>query len=103
MDKLDRVFIAIMVMCGLIIATLLVMLGIELYNEITEPETGTITELSYQDDYWYMTCTGGRTNVCTQHHAPECWGVYFENNGRDGDACVTEEEYATYKIGDWYE
>lgn len=80
-----------------------------------EPESGTITEMEYEEAYTETTqrCTSqydakgkykGQTCVPVTNYYPECWEVDYEDEatGETGEDCVSEDLYNALEVGDDY-
>jgi hypothetical protein len=76
------------------------------------PDHGTITDLTYDPDAsFYMpqtVCSGsGASQTCmttlTYYPIPECWHVWFELDGDKNDDCVTEADWHSLKIGQYFD
>jgi hypothetical protein len=75
--------------------------------------TGTITGMKFvarHDESDSSQCVSyGSNGVCrvsipVYTSVPECWHVEFHNakDDKDGDACLSEQDYKTYKVGDTF-
>jgi hypothetical protein len=85
------------------IAAVVILLGVVIVQEITEPDSGRVTAKTYHPAWWSTSChKSGKITICTPTHHPECYEIDYTNNGADGDACITAAEYARIQIGSWY-
>jgi len=76
------------------------------------PDHGTITDLTHEPDasfYMPMTSctTSGNVTSCSTYlqyyYIPECWHVWFELDGEKNDDCVTAPDWASLKIGQYFD
>lgn len=87
------------VVIGALVALLVAAVAYGIWWEVNDPGHGTITDKSHRGSY--MTCsTVNKVTTCQNH--PECWRVVYTDGKHDGDACVPQREWETYKVGDWY-
>lgn len=101
-DSTDRVLFSIIAVMGVVLVVMVGAFCVEIYDELTEPKSGTITGKSHRPAHTSTSCHGKPVHCTTTHH-PECWEVrYRASNGDRGDACVPERDYDTYTIGSWY-
>lgn len=91
----------IKVFLGGLIAVAVVILGVAIYQEATEPDSGEITVKDHRSAWTQISCHGNPL-ICTTIYHPECWEVTYVNDGETGDACVGEDEYRKYEVGAWY-
>ena len=88
---------------GGVIAAAVVVMGVAIYQEVTEPDSGRITAKAYHADWWSTSChQSGKVTICTPTRHPECFEIDYVNGGDRGDACVTAAEYDRLKVGSWY-
>lgn len=86
---------------GLFFAAIVIVIGMAIFAEITEPDSGTVTKKEYQRAWTTTSCTGKPVHCSTTHH-PECYRVVYRNNGDTGDNCVTPAEYDRIRVGEHY-
>jgi len=88
---------------GAVIAAAVIIIGVVVYQEVTEPESGRITGKEYHAEWWSSSCTTvNKIPVCTPVHHPACYEIEYVDGGAEGDACITPAEYDRLKVGDWY-
>ena len=76
-------------------------IGWWIYGEVTEPDSGTITEMEHEEGYYEMDCVS--YDYCVNEWNPPTWCLWYEDAaGEEGDACVKEELYNALKVGDDY-
>lgn len=89
--------------CGVLVAGIVAAIGYAIYQEETEPTSGTVTKIEYQRPWTQTNCTTvGKTTTCTPIHHPECYRIEYDHGDDWGDACVSPVEYQLYRIGDHY-
>lgn len=73
---------------------------------------GTITDKTYEPDAsFYMPttiCTGSGSLVsCSTYlqyyYIPECWHIWFADNGEKGDDCVTHKDWDSLSVGQYFD
>jgi hypothetical protein len=61
---------------------------------------GTVTDKGYDEAYTDSIAVGD-VDVPMDHD--ECWHLYFtDENGSDGDTCLSEQDWNSYAVGDTY-
>jgi hypothetical protein len=86
-----------------LILAVFALMGWAIHHEMTEPESGTVTELEYSPAHTTITCTtSGKVTTCTPITTSECYRVVYENGDEWGDACVAPNEFPLYQVGDQY-
>jgi len=74
------------------------------------PSEGKVHDKSYSEGYYYTTnicaaydkngfCT---VNIPQQNYSPPSWSLDLYNGDKHGWKGVTEQEYNSVKVGDWY-
>lgn len=100
MDPLER-WIA-----GIVITTCVGIFSVAAWaivHEVNEPLSGTVTELEYDPPHATVTCVqSGKTTVCTPTTTAACWRVVYDNGDDWGDACLPEDQFRLYRVGDHY-
>lgn len=89
---------------GLLGAGIVALLAWVIYHEIVEPDSGTITKMTYHPAYTSVQCTtSGKVTTCIPTTHPECYEVVYSPGGDDwGDACVAPADWPRYRVGDHY-
>jgi len=73
---------------------------------------GTITDLTHEPDasFWMptTTCSGSGSSVTcattlTYYPVPECWHVWFSDDGDKGDDCVTSADWHSLAVGQYFD
>jgi len=81
----------------------LIITGVAVYQEITEPDKGIIYQKTYHAAYWWTSCHQvGKITVCQPMQQPECYEIHYRSGGNNGDACVAPTDYDRYQIGGQY-
>lgn len=90
----DRILFGVV---GLVVAAVVGLLGYMIWFWVNDPGHGTITGKSYHAAW--ISC-GGKPIICTTH--PECYEVDYNDGHHDGSRCLSQGEYNSYKVGDYY-
>jgi hypothetical protein len=94
---------AFVVVLAVVAVVVLVLAIIAVVLEATEPTGGTVTQLEFIAEHEDTDCSlVGRVTVCDKDTVPDCWQVTFENDGREGESCTSEEEFNTLRVGDQF-
>ena len=70
---------------------------------------GTITNLTYDPDesYWETNLSCDAKGKCTSTmdyvSIPECYHVWFQEDGKRGDDCVTRRDWQSLKVGMYFD
>lgn len=73
---------------------------------------GTITDLTHEPDasFWMpvTACLGSGSSISctttlTYYYIPECWHVWFAEDGEKGDDCVTQADWSSLARGAYFD
>lgn len=105
-------FVTFLLTAAFIILAALIALGLfasiaRTVEEANEPESGTVTELTYHEPRTSRICIQYLRGVCVNYSTtnhPEYWEViYQDSDGNRGDDEITESEYDSLRVGDFYQ
>lgn len=83
--------------------------GVWVYTETTEPDSGVITDMEYEPEHWDsgVECLpksgGGVECLPYNDYYPATWCIWYEDaEGNEGDDCTSKARYESFDIGDTY-
>lgn len=84
-------------------------IGMWVYTESIEPDSGTITDMEHEPEHWdsgveCLPKTGGGVECLPYNdYYPATWCIWYEDaEGNEGDDCVSQARYESFDIGDPY-
>lgn len=89
----------------IVIVILAVVGGISyaIWYSVNDPGHGTITKKQYNPAYTTTQCTTtNNITTCVPEFHGECYEVDYTDGHHDGDSCLSQQEYNSYNVGDYY-
>lgn len=88
---------------GLCAVAVVCFIGYGIWFAANDPGHGTVTDKQYQPAYTTTQCTTvNKVTTCMPEYHGECYEVDYNDGHHDGYRCLSQGEYNSYKVGDYY-